>query len=134
MLGFLGGIDAAAYCFLCCGEQQPIETMQRLYRPFLERLHRMRPGVPILIWEYCWVNGPDAFAFEKPKRNFVADLVAELKDGDRDFWKNLHIVRMKDMVVADGDGAFDYAHVNDIGARQIAVAFATVLRRALDID
>ena len=134
MLGFLGGIDAAAYCFLCCGEQQPIETMQRLYRPFLERLHRMRPDVPILIGEYYWVNGPDAFAFEKPKRDFIADLVAELKDGDRDFWKNLHIVRMKDMIVADGDGAFDYAHVNDIGARQIAVAFAAVLRRALDLD
>ena len=65
---------------------------------------------------------------------FKTDLVAELKDGDRDFWKNLHIVRMKDMIVADGDGAFDYAHVNDIGARQIAVAFAAVLRRALDLD
>jgi hypothetical protein len=80
------------------------------------------------------VNGPDAFAFEKPKRNFIADLVAELKESDRAFWKNLHIVRMKDMIVPDGDGAFDYAHVNDIGAKQIATAFANVLRRSLDLD
>ena len=108
--------------------------MQSLYRPFLERLHRRRPDVPILIGEYYWVNGPDAFAFEKPKRNFIADLVAELKASDRAFWKNLHIVRMKDMIVPDGDGAFDYAHVNDIGAKQIATAFANVLRRSLDLD
>ena len=134
MLGFIGGVDAAAYCFLCCGEQQTIETMREIYRPFLERLHRERPGTPILIGEYYWVNGPDAFAFEKPKRDFIADLVAELKDSDREFWKNLYIVRMKDMIVPDGDGAFDYAHVNDIGAKQIATAFADVLRRVLDID
>ena len=134
MLGYLADTDAAAYCFLCCGEQQTIETMQSLYRPFLERLHRRRPDVPILIGEYYWVNGPDAFAFEKPKRNFIADLVAELKASDRAFWKNLHIVRMKDMIVPDGDGAFDYAHVNDIGAKQIATAFANVLRRSLDLD
>ena len=134
MLGFLGGMDAAAYCFLCCGEQQPVEVMREKYRPFLERLHRRRPDVPILIGEYYWVNGPDAFAFDKPKRDFIADLVAELKDSDRDFWKNLHIVRMKDMIAADGDGAFDYAHVNDIGAKQIATAFANVLRRVLALD
>ena len=134
MLGFLGGIDAAAYCFLCCGEQQTIETMREIYRPFLERLHKRRPETPILIGEYYWVNGPDAFAFAKPKRDFIADLVAELKDADREFWRNLHIVRMKDMIVPDGDGAFDYAHVNDLGARQIATAFADVLRRTLDID
>ena len=134
MLKFIGGVDAAAYCFLCCGEQQTVETMREIYRPFLERLHRRRPETPILIGEYYWVNGPDAFAFEKPKRDFIADLVAELKDSDREFWKNLHIVRMKDMIVADGDGAFDYAHLNDIGAKQMATAFANVLRRALDID
>ncbi len=134
MIGFLSGIDAAAYCFLCCGEQQTIETMREIYRPFLERLHRLRPETPILIGEYYWVNGPDAFAFAKPKRDFIADLVAELKDGDREFWRNLHIVRMKDMIVPDGDGAFDYAHVNDLGAKQIATAFADVLQRTLDID
>ena len=134
MLGFLGDIDAAAYCFLCCGEQQTIETMQKIYQPFLERLHRRRPETPIVIGEYYWVNGPDAFAFEKPKRNFIADLVAELKERDREFWKNLHIVRMKDMIVADGDGAFDYAHLTDIGAKQMATAFANVLRRTLDLD
>ena len=134
MLGFIGGIDAAAYCFLTCGEQQTIETMKSIYRPFLERLHRQRPDVPIVIGEYYWVNGPDAFAFEKPKRDFIADLVAELKESDREHWKNLHIVRMKDMIVADGDGAFDYAHVNDMGARQIADAFANVLRRTLNLD
>ena len=134
MLKFLGDIDAAAYCFLCCGEQQPIETMRKIYRPFLERLHRRHPETPIVIGEYYWVNGPDAFAFEKPKRNFIADLVAELKESDREFWKNLHIVRMKDMIVADGDGASDYAHLTDLGAKQMATAFANVLRRTLNLD
>ncbi len=131
MLEFLGGIDAAAYCFLCCGEQHTIETMRALYRPFLERLHKRRPSVPIVLGEYYYVHGRNAFAFDNPKRDFIADLVAELKESDREFWKNLYIVRARDMTTPEG--TFDIVHLNDIGAQKMAEAFADVLRRALDL-
>ena len=41
---------------------------------------------------------------------------------------------MEDMFVADGDGAVDAAHLNDRGAHQVALAYADILRRALNID
>jgi hypothetical protein len=41
---------------------------------------------------------------------------------------------MEDMFVADGDGVVDAAHLNDRGAYQVALAYANILRRALNID
>ena len=131
MLEFLGDIDAAAYCFLNCGEQFPIETMRKLFPPFMERLHKRRPSVPIVLGEYYYVNGPKTFDFKNPKRDFIADMVADFKERDREFWKNLYVVRMEDMIVPDG--SIDAAHLSDIGAKQMAEAFADVLRRALDL-
>lgn len=134
MLGVLGDIDAAAYCFFNCGQNMSYKAMQERFRPFLEKLHRRRPDAPILLGGYYYVNGPDAYEFRNPKRDFILELVRELRHEDPKFWGNVHHVRMEDMVVPDGDGVVDAAHLNDRGAHQVATAYAAVLRRALNID
>lgn len=132
MLEFMAGIDAAAYCFLNCGEQFPLETMRKVFPPFIERLHKRRPSVPIVMGEYYYLQGPYAYSFGNKKRDYIADLVAEFKESDREFWKNLYIVRMEDMTTTDA--TVDTAHLSDIGAQKMAEAFAAVLRRALDLQ
>ena len=108
--------------------------MKAKFRPFLEKLHKRRPDAPILLGGYYYVNGPDAYDFRNPKRDFIQELVVELRHSDPKLWSNIHHVRMEDMFVADGDGAVDAAHLNDRGAYQVALAYANILRRALNID
>ena len=50
--------------------------------------------------EYYYLQGPYAYSFGNKKRDYIADLVAEFKESDREFWKNLYIVRMEDMTQA----------------------------------
>ena len=134
MLRVLGDIDAAAYCFFNCGQNMSYADMKAKFRPFLEKLHKRRPDAPILLGGYYYVNGPDAYDFRNPKRDFIQELVVELRHSDPKLWSNIHHVRMEDMFVADGDGAVDAAHLNDRGAHQVALAYADILRRALNID
>ena len=137
MVDYLAKIDASAYGFLCCGEQLPIDEMRKRYKPFLTALHKKRPDVPILIGEYYYTYGAGTadvnWGDYGPKEYFIRDLVGELRASDPVFWRNLYIVRQQDMMVADGDGTVDTAHVNDRGAWQIATAFADVLRKALGL-
>ena len=134
MLKMFCDIDAAAYCFFNCGQNMSYKAMQEKFRPFLEKLHRQRPDAPILLGGYYYVNGPDAYDFRNPKRDFIMELVRELRHSDPKFWSNVYHVRMEDMVVPDGDGVVDAAHLNDRGAHQVATAYANVLRRALNME
>ncbi|MBR4616916.1 MAG: hypothetical protein IKO55_15000, partial [Kiritimatiellae bacterium] len=100
-------------------------------RPFLEKLHRARPGVPILVGEYYYVVGANRLNTTNKKRSFVRELVEELKADDPQFWRNLYLVRGERLFCEDDDGTVDSAHFNDRGAYRCAEAFAEVLREAL---
>lgn len=130
---YMAEIDASAYCFLCCGGQMSVEDMRVKFPPFFRKLHKARPDVPIVVGEFYYTVGPDAYDFANPKRDFMRRLVAELKAEDPVLWKNLYLVNRADMICADGDGTVDAAHFNDRGAWKCAEAFAAVLKRALGL-
>lgn len=131
MCDYLAAIDASAYCFFTWGGQMTVETMREKTRPFLEKLHRARPGVPILVGEYYYVVGASRLNTTNKKRSFVRELVEELKADDPQFWRNLYLVRGERLFCEDDDGTVDSAHFNDRGAYRCAEAFAEVLREAL---
>ena len=132
MAGLLAEIDASAYCFLTFGGNMTIAEAEERFPKFLGELHAKRPDVPILLGEFYYVYGLD-YGDGNPKNAFIARLVADLKRENPAFWANLHLVKMSDMFVADGDGTTDTVHVNDRGAWQIAEAFGNVLSKALGI-
>ena len=132
MAGLLAEIDASAYCFLTFGANMSIPEAEERFPKFLRELHAKRPTVPILLGEHYYVYGLD-YGNGNPKNAFIARLVARLKREDPTFWANLHVVKMSDMFVADGDGTTDTVHVNDRGAWQIAEAFGNVLSKALGL-
>lgn len=131
MCDYLAAIDASAYCFFTWGGQMTVETMREKSRPFLEKLHRARPDVPILVGEYYYVVGPYRLSTTNKKRSFVRELVAELKADDPQFWRNLYLVSAEKLFYDDDDGTVDSAHFNDRGAYRCAEAFSEVLREAL---
>ena len=108
-----------------------VETMREKTRPFLEKIHRARPDVPILVGEYYYVVGPYRLNTTNKKRSFVRELVAELKADDPQFWRNLYLVSAEKLFYDDDDGTVDAAHFNDRGAYRCAEAFSEVLREAL---
>lgn len=128
---YLAAIDASAYCFFTWGGQMTVEQMRERSRPFLEKLHRARPDVPILVGEFYYVVGANRLNTKSKKRSFVRELVAELKAADPVFWRNLHLVSHEQLFCEDDDGTIDSAHFNDRGAYKCAKAFADVLRGAL---
>lgn len=130
---YLSQIDASAYCFLCCGGQMSVEEMRVRFPPFFRKLHQARPSVPMIVGEFYYTVGPEAYNFANPKRDFMRQLVAQLKAEDPELWKNLYLVNRADMICEDGDGTVDAAHFNDRGAWKCAEAYAAVLRRALGI-
>ena len=132
MCEYLAAIDASAYCFFTCGGQMSADEMREKARPFLEKLHRARPGVPILMGEYYYVVGPSRLDVGNKKRRFVRELVDELKAEDPVFWRNLHIVEREKLFCEDDDGTIDLVHFNDRGASRCAEAFAEVLDGALN--
>ena len=132
MAGLLAEIDASAYCFLTFGGNMTIAEAEERFPKFLGELHAKRPDVPILLGEFYYVYGLD-YGDGNPKNAFIARLVADLKRENPAFWANLHLVKMSDMFVADGDGTTDTVHVNDRGAWQIAEAFGNVLSKALGL-
>ena len=134
MCEYLSAIDASAYCFLACGGQLTLEEMRAKTRPFLERLHRARPDVPILVGEYYYVVGPHRDDPDDGKRAFVRELVAELKASDPAFWSNLFLVTREELFCADEDGTIDAAHFNDRGADRCAEAFGKALKKVLRLE
>ena len=131
MCEYLAAIDASAYCFFTWGGQMTVETMREKTRPFLEKIHRARPDVPILVGEYYYVVGPSRLNTANKKRSFVRELVAELKADDPQFWRNLYLVSAEKLFYDDDDGTIDSAHFNDRGAYRCAEAFSEMLREAL---
>ena len=132
MCEYLSAVDASAYCFFTCGGQMSADEMRERARPFLEKLHRARPDVPILMGEYYYVVGPSRLDVGNMKRRFVRELVDELKAEDPVFWSNLHIVERDKLFCEDDDGTIDLVHFNDRGAYRCAEAFAEVLAGALN--
>lgn len=130
MAGLMARIDAAAYCFLNLGMNMTYAEAAERFPKFLKDLHSRRPDVPILLGEYYYVYALD-HGDGDPKNGLIAKICDDLKREDPVFWANLHIVRMADMFVPDGDGTADRVHVNDRGAWQIADAFGKVLSKAL---
>ena len=130
---YLSQIDASAYCFLCCGGQMSVEEMRVRFPPFFRKLHQARPSVPMIVGEFYYTVGPEAYNFANPKRDFMRQLVAQLKAEDPELWKNLYLVNRADMICEDGDGTVDAAHFNDRGAWKCAEAYAAALRTALGI-
>lgn len=87
-------------------------------KPFLERLHSLRPDVPILLCE-----GPEASGFRFGPNEALKGVYGEMKSAGALDGK-LHYLPCDGMLPTDGEATHDYIHPNDYGSMQMGRVFA----------
>lgn len=87
-------------------------------KPFLERLHALRPDVPILLCE-----GPEAAGRRLGTNDALKGVYEEMKSAGA-LGGKLHYLPCGGMLPADGEATHDYIHPNDYGSVQMGRVFA----------
>ena len=87
-------------------------------KPFLERLHALRPEVPILLCE-----GPEAAGRRLGTNDALKGVYEEMKSAGA-LGGKLHYLPCGGMLPADGEATHDYIHPNDYGSVQMGRVFA----------
>lgn len=144
MADYLAEVDASCYVLDClwnmeevfptrddddlrsAGVSNKVQFVMARYEPFVRRLRKLRPDVPIVFAEQCSV-----FTSKQMPYDFaIHDVFLRLKE---EGWNGLHYVPKEKMYVGDREGTVDGCHPNDWGMFSLAEAFAPVIREALNL-
>ncbi len=130
----MGQLDAAAYGVDCLPNLEPEEVAKRTV-PFVLRLRKLRPQVPIVLVEDRFY-ADSVLITSRRKRNqgnhraFREKYQELLRMGV----KGLHYVRAERLLGSDGEATTDGSHPNDLGMMRMADAlegvFAPLLKKA----
>ncbi len=130
----MGQLDAAAYGVDCLPNLGPEEVAKRTV-PFVLRLRKLRPQVPIVLVEDRFY-ADSVLVTSRRKRNqgnhraFREKYQELLRMGV----KGLHYVRAERLLGSDGEATTDGSHPNDLGMMRMADAlegvFAPLLKKA----
>lgn len=124
-------LDAAVFIIDCCPNLSGEDTAART-RPLVKQLRAVRPETPIVLVEDRRYT--DAWLITgKGERNDGnhAALKAAFEDLQKDGVAGLYYIAGDDLLGADGEGAVDSSHPNDLGFYRQAEAFAKVLDEVL---
>ncbi|HSW00757.1 MAG TPA: SGNH/GDSL hydrolase family protein [Sedimentisphaerales bacterium] len=119
MADLLAELDPAVYVIDCLWNMRPEEVSERL-APFVKKLRAARSDTPILLAEDSSVSNTTPTQKGAILRRIYEDLKAE-------GILNLHFLSNRDMLGADGDGAVDGCHPNDVGMLRQATVFSKAL-------
>ncbi len=124
-------VDAAVYVIDCNPNLRPEQVRERAV-PLVKQLRAERPDTPILLVEdrrntNSWIL-PARSAHHDGNHTALRDAYRTLKN---EGFQKLYYLPGDDLLGADGDGATDGSHPNDLGFMRQADAFEPLLRKAL---
>jgi len=125
-------IDAAAYVLDFAQNNRTVDSLSKVYAPFLETLRARHPDTPILaitpIYSAREATGDKELQWMRDHiRRVVSRAIAS---GDR----HLQLVEGTDLLgPAQGDGLVDGTHPNDLGFQSMAAGLATRFRQFLSL-
>ena len=127
MADLLAKIDASCYV-LDCVWNMDLSLMKANYERLLRRLRELRPGVPVVMAEWCDVGHADRSRDLRDK--YMRDLHAKLL---AEGWTGLVYLPASALYGDDGEGTVDGVHANDHGMRALADAYGAAVREALGL-
>jgi hypothetical protein len=125
-------VDAACYVLDFAQNNQTVESLEKVYAPFLETLRSRHPDTPILAITPIYSAREATGDVEIQKmRDHIRQVVSRATAaGDR----HLQIVEGTDLLgPAQGDGLVDGSHPNDLGFQGMAVGLSARLRKFLSL-
>jgi lysophospholipase L1-like esterase len=125
-------IDAACYVFDFAQNNQTVESLEKVYSPFLETVRSRHPDTPILAITPIYSAREATGDVELQKmRDHIRQVVSRaIAAGDR----HLQLVEGTDLLgPAQGDGLVDGTHPNDLGFQGMAVGLSARLRKFLSL-
>jgi lysophospholipase L1-like esterase len=125
-------IDAACYVLDFAQNNRTVESLEKVYAPFLATLRAKHPDTPILAITPIYAAREAAGELETQKmRDHIRLVVSRaIAAGDG----HLQIVEGTDLLgPSQGDGLVDGTHPNDLGFQSMAHGLATRLRKFLGL-
>ena len=126
----LGELDPSVFV-LDTSDNQTMERVTTRYENFLRELHRLRPGVPIVILENTDVHD---FARKHEIDKAIRAIVEKLIKEDPKEWQPVLDIIAHDELVADDEGTVDGIHLNDLGMKAVADTVERRLRPHLGLE
>jgi lysophospholipase L1-like esterase len=125
-------IDAAAYVLDFSQNNRTVDSLEKVYAPFLQTLRAKHPDTPILavtpIYSSREALATEPAELEKMRRHIRQVVARAIAAGDR----NLQLVEGTDLLgPAQGDGLVDGVHPNDLGFQWMSSGLAARLRTFL---
>ncbi|MBK5290423.1 MAG: SGNH/GDSL hydrolase family protein [Acidobacteriia bacterium] len=125
-------IDAAAYVLDYSQNNRTLESLEKVYTPFLEALREKRADAPVIaitaIYAARELLGTDEL--EKMRAHIRQVVSRRIAAGDT----HLQLVEGTDLLgPAQGDGLVDGSHPNDLGFQWMADGLAGRLRKILEL-
>lgn len=123
-------VDAACFVLDFAQNNRTVESLARVYGPFIETIRAKHPETPILaitpIYSTSELNGHSA---NEAMRALIRETVSRrIAEGDR----NIQVLEGTDLLgPAQGDGLVDGTHPNDLGFQWMAGGLASRLRKLL---
>ncbi len=125
-------LDPAVYCIDCLPNMHPQQVTERTI-PMVRRLRDVHPDTPILLVEDRVFSNAQFFP---SKQQFHRDNHRALRESyeslTADGVQSLYYLAGADLLGADGEGATDGSHPNDLGFMRYAAAYEQVLRPVLE--
>jgi len=134
----LAAIEASCYVLDCVWNMRAGDpgkyrnTIEGNYEPFIRNLRAKRPDVPIVMAEACDVYcGEGDYSPIHAKMNAKVRAIYEklIAEG----WKGLHYLPKDGMYSDDYEGAMDGIHPNDLGMKDLSLAYGKAVREALGL-
>lgn len=128
-------IDAACYVLDYSQNNRTLESLAKVYAPFLETIRAKHPTTPIVavtaIYSAGETRGDAVRADVEAMRVHIREVVSRrIAAGDR----NLQLVEGTDLLgPTQGDGLVDGSHPNDLGFQWMADGLAARLRKLLGL-
>ena len=118
MADIIAGVDASLYV-VDCDWNMTVEMQKDRYEPFVRRLRKLRPSVPILLCGGCTErNNP------RDQEVFAKSVYDRLKAEDPALWTNLHFLSGVDALPKCTWATHDHCHPNDYGAPFMGEVYA----------
>ncbi len=128
-------IDAACFVLDFAQNNRTVDSLEKVYAPFIETLRAKHPETPILAITPIYssreaVAGPAKTELQKMRDHIRQVAARRISGGDG----HLEIVEGTDLLgPAHGDGLVDGTHPNDLGFQRMAEGLAERLRKVLEL-